>query len=129
MAVRGNRSSDSRVNPETGVELLIPDFSAKPSLLARGVRARPEVLAHNIETVPRCSVASGRDSAMSGHLRCYVRARDDGLVTKSNLILGLGETHDEVIGAVDDLVASGCSSSRSRSTCGRASGTTRSSAG
>jgi lipoic acid synthetase len=95
-------------NPDTGVELLIPDFSAKSDLLTRVFEARPEVLAHNIETVPRVFRRVRPGFRYERSLEVLRAARDVGLVTKSNLILGMGETHDEVIGAIDDLVASGC---------------------
>jgi lipoic acid synthetase len=97
-----------RLNPNTGVELLIPDFNAEPSLLAEVFGSRPEVLAHNTETVPRIfrSIRPGFRYARS--LEVITRAREAGLVTKSNLILGMGETPDEVAPAMRDLHDAGC---------------------
>ena len=94
--------------PGTGVELLIPDFSGRPDLLAEVFAARPEVLAHNLETVPRIfrSIRPAFDYERS--LGVISAARADGLVTKSNLILGLGEADDEVDQALADLVDAGC---------------------
>jgi lipoyl synthase len=96
------------LNPNTGVELLIPDFNGKPDLLQLVFDARPEVLAHNVETVPRIfrSIRPAFDYQRS--LDVLTAARDDGLVTKSNLILGMGETTDEVRTALRDLHDAGC---------------------
>ena len=94
--------------PGCGVELLIPDFNAEPGRLAQVFGARPEVLAHNIETVPRIFRGSGPASGIRGRWRCCARPGEAGLVTKSNLILGLGEERHEVTGAMADLRAAGC---------------------
>jgi len=94
--------------PGCGVELLIPDFNADPAQLAEVFAAAPEVLAHNIETVPRIfrRIRPGfRYERSLGVLRA---AREAGLVTKSNLILGMGEEHDEIIEAMRDLRGAGC---------------------
>ncbi|MEO8106798.1 MAG: lipoyl synthase [Actinomycetes bacterium] len=96
------------LNPETGVELLIPDFSAEPGLLADVFSARPEVLAHNIETVPRIFRRIRPGFRYDRSLAVITAAREAGLVTKSNLILGMGEETDEVLDAIDQLVAAGC---------------------
>lgn len=96
------------LNPDTGVELLIPDFSGKPQLLADVFDARPEVLAHNVETVPRIFRSIRPGFRYQRSLDVITAARDAGLVTKSNLILGLGEEPDEVRSAIDQLVAAGC---------------------
>jgi lipoyl synthase len=97
-----------QMNPETGVELLIPDFDAKPDQLAEVFGSRPEVLAHNIETVPRIFKRIRPGFRYERSLSVLTAARDDGLVTKSNLILGMGETRDEVSEAMADLVDAGC---------------------
>ena len=97
-----------RVNPGTGVELLAPDFDAVPELLQQVFDSRPEVFAHNVETVPRIfkSIRPGfRYDRSLGVLRA---ARDDALVTKSNLILGMGEERAEISQALQDLHDSGC---------------------
>lgn len=90
-------------NPETGVELLIPDFNAKPDQLAEVFSSRPEVLAHNVETVPRIFKRIRPAFRYERSLEVITAAQKDGLVTKSNLILGMGETMDEVIQALHDL--------------------------
>jgi len=90
------------------VEVLIPDFNGRADQLGEVFAAAPAVLAHNLETVPRVfkRVRPAFDYARS--LDVITQARDAGLVTKSNLILGLGETDEEVDEALVDLHAAGC---------------------
>lgn len=97
-----------QLNPGTGVELLIPDFKGIPALLEQVFAARPEVLAHNVETVPRIFKRIRPAFRYQRSLDVLTAARDYGLVTKSNLILGLGETPEEVRTALTDLRAAGC---------------------
>ena len=94
--------------PGCGVELLIPDFNADPARLAEVFAARPEVLAHNIETVPRIFRRIRPGFRYPRSLAVLRAARDAGLVTKSNLILGLGEEPAEISQAMADLRAVGC---------------------
>ncbi|MEN0133975.1 MAG: lipoyl synthase [Rhodococcus sp. (in: high G+C Gram-positive bacteria)] len=94
--------------PGTGVELLIPDFNADAEQLREVFDTRPEVLAHNVETVPRIFRRIRPAFTYERSLEVITRARQDGLITKSNLILGMGETTDEVIQALRDLHAAGC---------------------
>lgn len=91
-----------------GVELLIPDFNAEPGQLAEVFGARPEVLAHNVETVPRIFKRIRPAFRYERSLDVLRRARAAGLVTKSNLILGLGEERAEVSQALRDLRDAGC---------------------
>jgi lipoic acid synthetase len=95
------------VNPGTGVELLAPDFNAVPELLGQVFDSRPEVFAHNIETVPRIFRRIRPGFRYDRSLEVISRARADGLVTKSNLILGMGEERDEISAAMRDLVEAG----------------------
>ncbi|HEY5858184.1 MAG TPA: lipoyl synthase [Aldersonia sp.] len=97
-----------RLNPNTGVELLIPDFNALPEQLAEVFSSRPEVLAHNVETVPRIFKRIRPAFRYRRSLDVIAAARADGLVTKSNLILGMGETPEEVTVAMQDLHDAGC---------------------
>ena len=97
-----------QLNPGTGVELLIPDFDAKPDQLAEVFGSRPEVLAHNVETVPRIFRRIRPGFRYQRSLDVITRAREDGLVTKSNLILGMGEERHEVSEALRDLYDAGC---------------------
>jgi lipoic acid synthetase len=94
--------------PGCGVELLIPDFNAVPEQLAEVFSSRPEVLAHNVETVPRIFKRIRPGFRYERSLDVLTMARADGLVTKSNLILGMGETREEVSQALRDLHAAGC---------------------
>jgi lipoic acid synthetase len=94
--------------PGTGVELLIPDFNAVPEQLAEVFSSRPEVLAHNVETVPRIFKRIRPAFRYERSLEVIRRAREDGLVTKSNLILGMGEERAEVSQALRDLHEAGC---------------------
>ncbi|MGP5734204.1 lipoyl synthase [Candidatus Corynebacterium faecigallinarum] len=95
------------LNPNTGVENLTPDFSAKPDLLAEVFEARPEVFAHNLETVPRIFKRIRPAFRYERSLEVIRAARDFGLVTKSNLILGMGETAEEVRSSLTDLYDAG----------------------
>jgi lipoic acid synthetase len=97
-----------RLNPGTGVELLIPDFNAEPDLLDTVFGAQPQVLAHNIETVPRIFRRIRPGFRYTRSLDVIRQARDAGLVTKSNLILGMGEERDEIAQTMQDLHAAGC---------------------
>ncbi|MEU8135262.1 lipoyl synthase [Streptodolium elevatio] len=96
------------LNPGTGVELLIPDFTAQPDQLAEVFSSRPEVLAHNIETVPRIFKRIRPGFRYERSLQVITAAREAGLVTKSNLILGMGEERDEISQAMQDLHDAGC---------------------
>ncbi|QAY62940.1 lipoyl synthase [Xylanimonas allomyrinae] len=96
------------LNPGTGVENLIPDFNGIPDLLDEVFESRPEVLAHNLETVPRIFKQIRPAFRYDRSLGVLTRAREAGLVTKSNLILGMGETIDEVKTALVDLHDAGC---------------------
>jgi lipoyl synthase len=94
--------------PGCGVELLIPDFNADPGQLAEVFAAAPEVLAHNIETVPRIFRRIRPGFRYERSLRVLSEASHAGLVPKSNLILGLGEERAEVSTAMADLRSAGC---------------------
>nr|MDT0658920.1 lipoyl synthase [Micromonospora sp. DSM 115978] len=94
--------------PGCGVELLIPDFNGHPGQLAEVFGARPEVLAHNVETVPRIFKRIRPAFRYDRSLAVLTQARAAGLVTKSNLILGLGEERAEVSQALRDLHDAGC---------------------
>ncbi|CAB4775014.1 unannotated protein [freshwater metagenome] len=96
------------LNPGTGVEMLAPDFHAKAHLLNEIFETRPEVFAHNLETVPRIFKRIRPAFTYEKSLTVISMARDFGLITKSNLILGLGETREEVTQALVDLHDAGC---------------------
>src|SRR5207244_7194969 len=94
-------------SPDTAVELLISDMKGDPGSLATIFDARPDVLNHNLETVARLQRAARPSAGYARSLAVLARAKDAGLVTKSGLILGMGETADEVRSALRDLHAVG----------------------
>ena len=96
------------LNPGTGVEMLAPDFSGNPVYLNEVFETRPEVFAHNLETVPRIFKRIRPAFTYERSLNVITQAREYGLITKSNLILGLGETREEISQALVDLHAAGC---------------------
>ncbi|HET7529751.1 MAG TPA: lipoyl synthase [Mycobacteriales bacterium] len=96
------------LNPGTGVELLTPDFSGREELLQQVFDAAPEVFAHNVETVPRIFTRIRPAFRYDRSLEVIAAGRAAGLVTKSNLILGMGEERDEVVQALHDLYDAGC---------------------
>jgi lipoic acid synthetase len=96
------------LNPGTGVEMLAPDFNANPELLNPIFETRPEVFAHNLETVPRIFKQIRPAFTYEKSLKVIGMAQDFGLITKSNLILGLGETREEISQALRDLHNAGC---------------------
>ncbi|MCU1583810.1 MAG: lipA [Microbacteriaceae bacterium] len=91
------------VNPGTGVEILATDFSGNPDLLAEVFSSRPEVFAHNVETVPRLFKRIRPAFRYERSLGVITSAREAGLITKSNLILGMGEERAEISQALQDL--------------------------
>jgi lipoic acid synthetase len=96
-----------QLNPGTGVEMLAPDFSGNPDYLGQVFQAEPEVFAHNVETVPRIFKRIRPGFRYDRSLDVLRAARAVGLVTKSNLILGMGETRPEVSEALADLYGAG----------------------
>ena len=94
-------------SPGTGVEILVPDFSGKPELLGQVFQAKPQVFAHNLETVPRIFKEIRPAFRYERSLDVITQARSAGMVTKSNLILGMGETRDEISQALKDLYDAG----------------------
>ncbi|CAN2239748.1 LipA Lipoate synthase [Candidatus Planktophila dulcis] len=96
------------LNPGTGVEMLAPDFSGNPVYLNEVFETRPEVFAHNLETVPRIFKRIRPAFTYERSLDVITQARAYGLITKSNLILGLGETREEITQALVDLHVAGC---------------------
>ena len=97
-----------QLNPGVGVEMLAPDFSGHSHLLNQVFETRPEVFAHNLETVPRIFKEIRPAFRYERSLNVITQARDFGLITKSNLILGMGETREEVTQALVDLRGAGC---------------------
>jgi lipoic acid synthetase len=96
------------LNPDTGVEILTPDFSGKAELLQQVFDADPEVFAHNVETVPRIFRRIRPAFSYERSLEVLTMGRNAGMITKSNLILGMGETREEISQALVDLHSAGC---------------------
>lgn len=99
-----------QLNPQTRIEVLIPDFSNKIECLEALTRAKPEVVSHNIETVKRLSPdirpQAGYERSLEV-LRNFKRL-DPSILTKSSFMVGLGETDDEIIALMEDLAETGC---------------------
>ncbi|NUT11280.1 MAG: lipoyl synthase [Nonomuraea sp.] len=93
--------------PGCGVELLVPDFNGNRDQLEEVFSSKPEVFAHNVETVPRIFKRIRPAFRYERSLGVITTAREAGLVTKSNLILGMGETREEIVEAMRDLHAAG----------------------
>ena len=96
-----------RQSPGTGVEILVPDFSGNPEHLQRVFDAAPEVFAHNVETVPRIFKRIRPAFRYDRSLDVLAQGRAAGMITKSNLILGMGEERSEVSQALRDLYDAG----------------------
>ncbi|WP_299035110.1 lipoyl synthase [uncultured Pseudokineococcus sp.] len=96
------------LNPGTGVEILVPDFNGVPELVGQVLDAGPQVFAHNVETVPRIFKSIRPAFRYERSLDVISQGRAAGHVTKSNLILGMGETTEEVVEALRDLHEAGC---------------------
>ncbi|MGW1077834.1 lipoyl synthase [Streptomyces sp. NPDC002537] len=103
-----HQQTAERADGRTKVELLAPDFNAVPELLEEVFASRPEVFAHNVETVPRIFKRIRPGFRYERSLEVITKARAYGLVTKSNLILGMGETREEISEALRDLHQAGC---------------------
>jgi lipoyl synthase len=91
------------LNPGVGVEMLAPDFSGNPAYLGQLFDAKPEVFAHNLETVPRIFRRIRPGFRYERSLQVLDAGRAAGMVTKSNLILGMGETREEISEALRDM--------------------------
>jgi lipoic acid synthetase len=94
-------------SPGTGVEILVPDFNGRPDQLGQVFDAGPEVFAHNVETVPRIFKRIRPAFTFERSLDVITQGREAGLVTKSNLILGMGEERIEIEDALQRLYDAG----------------------
>ncbi len=95
------------LNPDTTLETLIPDFKGQWENLERIIEVAPEVVSHNVETVERMTRKVRIQAKYHRSLEVLRRLKDAGIRTKSGLMLGLGETRDEVLATMEDLVANG----------------------
>lgn len=97
-----------RLNPETTVEVLIPDFQGRKELVAQVIEARPEIISHNMETVKRISPLVCSAARYETSLEVIRQVAASGTTTKSGIMVGLGETPEEVEELMDDLRQAGC---------------------
>ena len=96
------------VNPETTIEALIPDFQSKPELVSKVIEARPDILSHNMETVRRISPLVRSVAKYDTSLNVIKQISESGITAKSGIMVGLGETKEEVLETMDDLLEAGC---------------------
>lgn len=97
-----------RINPETTIEVLIPDFQGREELVAQIVDARPEIISHNMETVKRLTPSVRSAARYDISLKVLQQISESGTTTKSGIMVGLGETPSEVEELMDDLIGVGC---------------------
>lgn len=95
-------------NPEVTMEVLIPDFQGRKELIGRVIAARPEVISHNLETVRRLTNAIRSRATYDMSLEVVRQVSELGVVSKSGIMLGLGETRAEILQTMDDLRSVGC---------------------
>lgn len=95
-------------NPEVTMEVLIPDFQGRKELVDRIIAARPEVISHNLETVRRLTNAIRSRATYDMSLEVVRQVSESGVVSKSGIMLGLGETRAEILQTMDDLRSVGC---------------------
>ena len=96
------------INPETTIEVLIPDFQGKTECLQKVIDAKPEIISHNLETVRRLTPLIRTKAKYDTSLDVIKYISDSGTTSKSGIMLGLGETEKEVVDTMDDLLNAGC---------------------
>ena len=97
-----------RLNPETTIEVLIPDFQGRKELVEQVIEARPDIISHNLETVKRISPLVRSRARYETSLEVIRQIAESGMTAKSGIMVGLGETTAEVEELMDDLRAVGC---------------------
>lgn len=95
-------------NPQTTIETLIPDFDGDMQLVQKVIDAKPEVISHNLETVRRLTPQIRSRAKYDTSLSVIKYLSENGVISKSGIMVGLGETFDEVVETMDDLRAAGC---------------------
>ena len=96
------------INPSTTIETLIPDFDNVKEDIQKVIDAKPEVISHNLETVPRLTPQIRSRAQYNRSLQVLKQIAESGVVAKSGIMLGLGEKHEEILQVMDDLLAVGC---------------------
>ena len=97
-----------RLNPETTTEVLIPDFQGRKELIDQVIKACPEIISHNMETVKRISPQVRSAANYHTSLEVIRQIAESGITAKSGIMVGLGETPAEVEELMDDLISVGC---------------------
>ena len=97
-----------RLNPDTKIELLIPDFMGKADLIRQVMATHPHVAGHNMETVRRLTPSVRSVARYERSLEVLREIANCGITAKTGFMLGLGETHDEILETMDDILATGC---------------------
>lgn len=97
-----------RLNPETTIEVLIPDFQGRKELISQVIEAQPEIISHNMETVKRITPLVRSAARYETSLEVIRQIADSGITAKSGIMVGLGETPEEVEELMDDLRRAGC---------------------
>ena len=97
-----------KANPNTTLEVLIPDFQGNSDSLKMIIRAKPEIISHNLETVRRLTTQIRTKAQYKTSLEVIRQISDSEVVSKSGIMLGLGETETEILGTMDDLLSVGC---------------------
>lgn len=95
-------------NPGITIEALIPDFDGKPDLIDQVIHAQPEVISHNLETVERLTRKIRTKAKYGRSLQVINRIASSGIIAKSGIMAGLGETEEEIYQTMDDLIEVGC---------------------
>lgn len=101
--------SIKEVNPETTLEVLIPDFDGKTELIDLIIAKKPNIISHNLETVKRLTPQIRTKAKYRTSLKVLKYISEKGIVAKTGIMLGLGETEEEVLQLMDDALKSGCS--------------------
>lgn len=97
-----------QLNPNTTIEALIPDFDAKAELINKVIDTKPEVISHNLETVRRITSLARSRAKYDRSLEVIKQISASGIISKSGIMLGLGENREEIFDTMDDLLDKGC---------------------
>ncbi|MDE7148807.1 MAG: lipoyl synthase [Bacteroidales bacterium] len=96
------------LNPSVTMEVLIPDFQSRPDLIDLVIAEKPDVISHNLETVRRLTPSVRSRATYDGSLQVIRHVAESGVTAKSGIMLGLGETREEILEVMDDLLQAGC---------------------
>lgn len=96
------------INPDTTIEVLIPDFQGKPEHINKVIEAQPDIISHNMETVRRITPLVRSAARYETSLNVLRQIADSGIPAKSGIMVGLSETQEEVNELMDDLIQAGC---------------------